>query len=181
MTRRQEQVLSALSLVRAERTDIGEEALQRVHRRAEHLRRSLHDGRTIAFQIKEAHPVYRLGVCGKHERLGVHERLPDDDLVGSLGSEVAKAAPRFDDGDGRHLGEIDLDGPIELELVQQGVGRLGCRVAVLEPEISKTGLDRFRANPAVPIGFGISSRSVHRFPVQAFASRVPIAVSSEKH
>ena len=124
---------------------------KRIHRGAEHLRRRLDDGRAVALQIEEAHPVDRLGIRREHERLGVHERFPDDDLVGALGAEVADAAPRLDDGDGRHLGEVDLDGPIELELIEQRVGRRGRGIAVLELEVAEPGLDRLRADPAMRI------------------------------
>ena len=56
-----------------------------------------------------------------------------------------------DDADGRDMGEEDLDGPIELELIEQGVGRRGRRVAVLELEVAEPGLDRLRADPAMTI------------------------------
>ena len=159
VARREEEVLAALALVRSERTDVHEEPLQRVHRGAEHLRRRFHDGRAVALQIEEAHPVHRLGVRREHERLGVHECFPDDDLVGPLGSEVADAAPRFDDGDGRDLREVDLDGAIELELIEQRVGRRGRGIAVLELEIAEPGLDCLCADPAMRIsGFGFLLR-----------------------
>ena len=82
------------------------------------------------------------------ERLAPKSRMPRRDL---------------DDGDGRNLGEIDLDGPIELELIEQGVGRRGRGIAVLELEVAEPGLDRLGADPAVGIGFGISSQGVHFF------------------
>ena len=142
VTRREKQVFAALALVRSERADVREKTLQRIHRRPKHLWRGFDDGRTVALQVEEAHAVHRLGVRREHERLGVHERLPDDDLVGALGPEVANAAPRFDDADGRDLREVDLNGPIELELIEQSVGCRGRGVAVLELEVAEPGLDR---------------------------------------
>ena len=152
VTRRQEQILAALALVRPERADIHEPALQRIHRRPEHFRRRFHDGRAVRLQIEKAHAIHRLGVRREHQRLGVHERFPDDDLVGPLGAEVADAAPRFDDRDRRHLREIDLDRAVELELIEQRVGRRGRGIAVLELEVAEAGLDRLGADPAVRIG-----------------------------
>ena len=42
-----------------------------------------------------------------------------------LAPKSRKPAMLCDDADGRDLREVDLDGPIELELIEQGVGRRG--------------------------------------------------------
>jgi hypothetical protein len=60
-------------------------------------------------------------------------------------------AARFDDRHRRQLREIHLDRPIELELVEQGRGGFGRRVATLELKLTEARLDRFGAEPAVMI------------------------------
>ena len=59
-----------------------------------------------------------------------------------------------EDGDGRDLGKINLDRPIELELIEQGVCRRGGGIAVLELEVAEPGLDRLCADPAMRISGG---------------------------
>ena len=56
------------------------------------------------------------------------------------------------DGNRGNLGEVNLDGPIELQLIEQGVGRRGGGITVLELEVAELGLDRLGAEPAVKIG-----------------------------
>ena len=81
VVRRKEEVFAALSFVGAERTDVHEKPLQRVHRGSQHFRRRFHHRRAITLQIQKAHPVNRLGIRREDQRLGVHERFPDDDLI----------------------------------------------------------------------------------------------------
>lgn len=64
--------------------------------------------------VEETHAVDRLRVRGQNEGLGVHERFPDDHLVGALGTKLANPAPRLEDPERGKLSEIDFDRAIEL-------------------------------------------------------------------
>jgi hypothetical protein len=152
VARRQEQVLAALALVGTERADVNEEALQEAHRVAEHPRRRLQDRRSITAEVEESQPVDRLGVRGQQQRLGVHHRLPDQDLLGRRRAKVPEPATCLDHRHRRDLGQVDLDRPVEHQLIQQRVSRLTGRVPVLKREVAEPGPHHLSADPAMTVG-----------------------------
>lgn len=58
-----------------------------------------------------------------------------------------------EDSDGRNLREINLYGPIELQLIKEGGRSRRCWVAVPECEVSERRPDRLRADPAMRCGW----------------------------
>ena len=87
----------------------------------------------------------RLRIRSKKECLGVHKLLPDDHLIGTLSAKVREAEMFCEDRDSRDLRKIDLNRPVELELVEQCVSRRGSGITVLELEIAELGFDRLCA------------------------------------
>ncbi len=67
--------------------------------------------------------------------------------LGQFGTEIGQATMLGGYGDSGHLREINLDGSVELKLVEQSLCGGGGRVAILEFEVAIGGLDR----PSVPI------------------------------
>lgn len=86
------------------------------------------------------------------EPLGIHQRLPNDNLVRTLGPEVPQAAMFRYDRDGRDLHKLDLDSPVYLQLIEQRVRSRGSRIAVLEIKVSEPRLDGLGAYPAMFVG-----------------------------
>ena len=85
---RQHQVLAALALVGTGRAHVAEIAHVHVVEDAQHVRGQLNDGGAVLFQVEEAPGVERGVVAGQHQRLGVHQVFPDEDLVALLGADV---------------------------------------------------------------------------------------------
>ena len=48
-----------------------------------------------------------------------------------------------------NCGKIDVDSPIELELIEQRLRRRGRGITVLELEVAEPSLNRLRADPAM--------------------------------
>src|SRR5262249_2097018 len=78
-------------------------------------------------------------------------RFPEDDLVGPPGPEVTHAAALLDNGDGGHLGQVDLDGAVEGELIEERLGGWGRGISVLELEVAEAGLDGLGVDPTESI------------------------------
>ena len=57
-----------------------------------------------------------------------------------------------DDRDGRNLSQVDLDAPIEFQLIEEGISRNLSRISVLEFEVAEPGLDRLGAEPTETVG-----------------------------
>ena len=174
VARRQQQKVAALALVATCDADVHDLVLPEVHEAAEQTRRRLDDDGAVALEVDRAQAVDRLAVAGEQERLGVHQALPQHDLIRRCGSPFRDATPHVIPGDAVQLREVYLDGAIEVQRLPQPHRGIAHRIAVPELELAGAGPDLFRAEPAVDhvCVFGVSTRSrLPRCPAAPRSSR----------
>jgi hypothetical protein len=82
VSRRQNKVLAALALVRAGRTNVRDVTEPGIVNHALHGRRRFHNRRTVTLEVEAREDVHRRGVGGQKKRLGIHQLVEDDNLVG---------------------------------------------------------------------------------------------------
>ena len=113
------------------------------------MRRRFNDGRAVGLQIEMGERIDRLGVGRQQHRPRVHQLFPDDDLLRRPGAERAQAFTQPDLAHRHQLRRVDFDRTIELLQVEQPLGRVANRIAVLELEIAEARLQRLSAEPSV--------------------------------
>jgi hypothetical protein len=117
VTRRQEEILASLPFVRPGYADVDKVALQRIHGEAEHLWWRFDNGRAICLQVQVAQGVDCFGIRGEQDRRRVHQLFPYDQLIWARGPELCQTSMLCHDRDGRNLSQVDLDAPIEFQLI----------------------------------------------------------------
>jgi len=104
--------------------------------------RDLDHGRTIAFQVEEHRDIHGVGVGREPQRIGVHQLIEDDGVMGRRGPSLdVAAAHRFERG-GRDEVEKDLHAAEEVEVVVGQPRRLLRRHAIHEFECPDAGFHR---------------------------------------
>ena len=104
----------------------------------------LDDGGAVAFEVEDARHVDGVGVPGEEQRVRVQQSVEDADLVAVRDADVLHPDAHRLQRRGRHAVEERLDAPDEVEVVEEQVGRLLGREAVVELEGADAGLDPVR-------------------------------------
>lgn len=78
-----------------------------------------------------------LGVRREQHGARVHQVLPDYDLLRRLRAEGADPLAARDIADGHHLREVDLDGAVQLQRIEQTRGRVADGIAASELELAE--------------------------------------------
>ncbi len=85
---RQHQELAALALVRAGHAQVRHVAEGHVVEYAKHPGREIDDRRTVLLEIEEAHRIHRRRIPREQQAGGIHQRVPDGDLVARIGADA---------------------------------------------------------------------------------------------
>ena len=175
--RRQDQELAPITLVCAQRTDVGEVALQTILKEAQHVWRRFNNGRAICLQIEVGERINRLGVGREQHRPRVHQLFPDDNLLRRSGAERAQAFTQPDLAHRHQLRCVDFNRTIELLKFEQPLSRVANRIAILELEVAEARLQRLGAEPSLRIGLLRGFHSV----APIFDRRVLAGITDAQH
>jgi hypothetical protein len=119
------------ALVRSERSDVGEIALQASLHEAEHVRRCFDHRGPVVSQGEMTDAVNRLGVCGQQHRAGIHQVFPEHDLRRLRRAEGAQPFAQGDLADRHQLREVDLGRAVERLQLAQPLLRVAGGISVL--------------------------------------------------
>ncbi|MOA02873.1 hypothetical protein D3C78_1223480 [compost metagenome] len=169
--RRQEQVLAALPLVRADHAQVFEHALVHVHHHARHqpLGQGQHQ-RTGLRQVSEGRDVRRREVGSEDALLLLLGDVGNQLAVAHLEDIVLRVLP-LDHPGGGDAPQVSLGGPHQVHLAEQVVHGLLRRVTAIEFQFADRGID----------GFHLARRHLGRHRQQRAADRSGKQFLGERH